>query len=412
METFIFILIITIILASFIFDFILSILNYRNRNEPIPEVLKGIYNKERYEKWLNYTMEKYRFGLLSSIVSLVVIIVFLLAGLFPLFDEFSSSISNNRNFQIVIFVGAFYLIEFIIGLPLSYYNHFSIEERYGFNKSTKKTFIFDKLKELVLAFIFGGALIILIASLYYNAGSTFYISAILSLMAIIIFMNLFFVKLIVPIFNKLTPLEDGELKEEILKLTNKVGYDFTKVSVMNASKRSTKLNALFSGLGKFKHIVLFDTLIKKMSTEEIVAVLAHEIGHNKYKHVWSGILQSMIVISIYLVVLMIILKYDVISTAFGFTESNFGFGLIIFGVFLSPISIFMGIVTSWISRKHEFQADNYAKVNGYASELESALKVLVKENFANLTPHPLYVKITYSHPTASARINALRKNEV
>jgi len=412
METFIFILVISLILGSFIFDFTLSVLNYRNRKEPIPEVLDGIYNKERYNTWLNYTMEKYRFGLILSMVNLAVIIVFLIAGLFPLIDDAISSIFDNQYTQILLFVGAFFTIEFLIGLPFSYYNHFSIEERYGFNKSTKKTFILDKIKELIISFILGGALIMLIASLYYKSGNAFYVYAIASLMAILIFFNLFYVKLIVPIFNKLTPLEDGDLKDKITNLTNKVGYELSKVSVIDASKRSTKLNAYFTGLGKFKQIVLFDTLIKKMSEEEIVAVLSHEIGHNKYKHVWFGIFQSFIIISLYLAVLLMVLKFSVVSTAFGFTDSHFGFGLIIFSVFLSPLSILINVLTSWFSRRNEFQADNFAKMHGYAFDLENALKVVVKENFVNLTPHPLYVKMTYSHPPEADRIIALRKTEV
>ncbi len=410
METFIFVLIITLIVGSFLFDLWLSILNYKHRTQPIPEVVSDIYNKDEYGKWLNYTMENYRFELITSSISLSVMLILLFTGAFPYFDEISINISSNIHFQILIFLGIISFINFFIGIFSSYYNHFSIEERYGFNKTTKKTFIIDKIKGLVLTIVFGGGLVYLLSTLYYEVGSMFYLYAWLSIISIMLFVSLFYVKLIVPIFNKLRPLEDGELKDSIGSFAKEVGYEVKKVSVIDASKRSTKLNAYFTGFGKFKQVVLYDTLIEKMSVEEIVAVLAHEIGHSKHKHIIIGMLQSIIVISIYLGVLLFTLNSPEISEAFGFTGTHFGFGLIIFSVLLSPISILLGAITSWVSRKHEYQADEFARAHGYGFHLESALKVLTKENFSNLIPHPLYVKLTYSHPPVNDRINAIRKS--
>ena len=211
------------------------------------------------------------------------------------------------------------------------------------------------------------------------------------------------------IFNKLTPLEDGELKDEINKFAKNVGYEISKISVMDASRRSSKLNAFFSGFGKFKKIVLYDTLIEKMSTEQIVAVLAHEIGHNKFKHIWFNITQMVIVMGIYVSLFGFILKNQVFASSFGFTEINFGFALILFTVVISPISMLIGVLTSWFSRKHEYQADHFAATKYGIMHMEEALKVLSRENFANLTPHPLYVKLTYSHPPIVSRIKAIRK---
>ncbi len=411
METFIFISIIFLIVASFLFDLWLSVLNYKHRTEPIPKVVSDIYNKEDYSKWLNYTMENYRFGLITSFVSLIIMLVFLFVGAFPYFDEVAVSMSSNIHIQILIFMGIYFLIKYVFGIFFSYYNHFSIEERYGFNKSTKKTFVLDKIKGLILTIIFGGGLVYLLSTLYYEVGSMFYLYAWLSIISIMLFVNLFYVKLIVPIFNKLRPLEDGELKEAIEIFAKKVGYQVNKISIIDASKRSTKLNAYFTGFGKLKQVVLYDTLIEKMSTEEVVAVLAHEIGHSKHKHIITGMIQSIFVISIYLGVLLFTLNSPEISQAFGFADTHFGFGMIIFTVLLAPISVLIGAVTSGISRKHEYQADEFARANGFGIHIENALRVLTKENFSNLTPHPLYVKLTYSHPPTSDRINAIRKNE-
>ena len=410
METFIFVLIIFLIVASFLFDLWLSALNYKNRTAVVPEVVSDIYNKEEYSKWLDYSMENHRFGLISSSISLVIMLIFLFFGVFPFFNDVAVSISNNIHVQILLFIGMYYLVKFVIGIFFSYYDHFSIEERFGFNKATKKTFIFDKIKSLILTIIFGGGLVYLLSTLYYEVGSMFYLYAWISIIAIMIFVMMFSVKLILPLFNKLQPLEDGELKDSIEKLAIKVGYKVNKIRTMDASKRSTKLNAFFSGLGNTKQVVLYDTLIDKMATEEIVAVLAHEIGHSKHKHIFYGMIQSVFMISLYLGVLLFTLNLPVISEAFGFTGTHFGFGLIIFSVLLAPIAIILGAITSGISRKHEYQADEFARAAGYGEHLESALKVINKENFANLTPHPLYVKLTYSHPPLSDRINAIRKN--
>jgi STE24 endopeptidase len=343
------------------------------------------------------------------VFSIILTIVLLLSGLFVVFKDISEDLSSNLDIQILIFLGIYFLISFVLGIFFSYYSQFSIEERYGFNKATKKTFVLDKIKGLILTIIFGGGLVYLLSTLYYNFENWFLITAWASLVAIMLFVNMFYVKLIVPLFNKLSPLEDGELRDKINSFGKQVGYEVSKISVIDASKRSTKLNAYFSGLGKMKQVVLYDTLIEKMSPDEIVAVLAHEIGHSKHKHIYSGIIQSAIMISLYLGALLFTLKSPELSTAFGFDDTHFGFGLIIFGILLSPISIIIGAITSGISRKHEYQADKYAVDHGYKLPMMNALKVLSKENFSNLTPHPLYVKLTYSHPPVGDRLEAINK---
>ncbi len=411
MENFIFAAIIILITLSFSFELWLSSLNYKHRNAPLPKVVEDVYEETEYRKWLAYTMENFRLDLIISFVNLAVMLLYLFAGVFLYFERVASNVTSNIHLQTLIFLGLYFIIGFIINLGFSYYSDFSIEERYGFNKTTKKTFIIDKIKSLLLTIIFGGGFVYLLSVLYYNAGAMFYLYAWLTIIFILVFINLFYVKLIVPLFNKLRPLEDEELKLKIEAFAKSVGYEVNKIRVIDASKRSTKLNAYFSGFGKLKQVVLYDTLIEKMSKDEIVAVLAHEIGHSKYKHIISGMIQSILVISIYLGVLLAILKVPEISMAFGFSSVNFAFALIIFSVLLSPISIIVRLIMSGISRKHEYQADNFAAKHFSRVHMENALKVLAKENFSNLTPHPLYVKLTYSHPPIAERINAIKKNE-
>lgn len=412
MEYLIIAIIITLILGTFGFKLWISILNYKNRKAPVPKIVSDVYDEQKYKKWLDYNMENFRFSLVASSFDVVLIILLLFTGVFVAFKNISENLSNNLDIQILLFLGLYFLMSFIIDIFFSYYSHFSIEQRYGFNKTTKKVFIIDKIKNFFLTVIFGGALIFLLTTLFYSVGSFFYIYAWLSIVSILLFVNLFYVKLIVPLFNKLSPLGEGELKDKINDFAKKVGYEVSKISVIDASKRSTKLNAYFSGFGKLKQVVLYDTLIEKMSSDEIVAVLAHEIGHSKYKHIKSMIIQSILTLSVFLGVLLFTLKSPLLSTAFGFEDAHFGFGMIIFSIIISPISILITTLTSGMSRKHEYQADAYAASNGYKDFMVTALKTLAKENFSNLTPHPLYVKLTYSHPPLCDRLEAIKKIEV
>ncbi|MEC9485687.1 MAG: M48 family metallopeptidase [Candidatus Izemoplasma sp.] len=413
MELAIQIIIYTIILTTFMFDWWLSKLNYDHRNTKIPEEVNDIYNDREYKRWQQYSMDNHRFTKIAKLISLAVFLILLASGGFVLFNQWSEALVPNRTpLQVIVFMAPYYIINQIIGIPLSYYRTFVIEEKYGFNKTTKKTFVLDKIKGILLTIILGGGLLYMVISLYVQmpSGTTFFIFTWLSLVMIFIVINILYVPVFVPLFNQLTPLEDGSLRDKIIDFAEGVGYEVNKISVMDASKRSTKLNAFFSGFGKFKNIVLFDTLLDKMNEEEIVAVLAHEIGHNKHKHVIFNMLQSAFLLTVYLGVLLLVLNVSVFSTAFGFDTVNIGFSLILFTVLIDPISILIELVTSSFSRKHEYQADAYASLNTSNDAMIQALKVLAKENFANLTPHPLYVKLRYSHPPTANRIAAI--NEV
>jgi len=409
METLILIIVYTVVIGSFIFNTWLAMLNYKHRNEPIPEEVQDVYDTDKYKKWLEYNMENHRFSMIVRTINFIIFVLMLSLGIFVWFDDLAVSISSSIRIQTLLFLGFYFLLSFIVGIFTSYYDTFKIEEKYGFNKATKKTFFMDKVKSLILTIIFGGGLVYLILVIFKYAGNLFFLYTWLALVVIFVLTNILYVRLIVPMFNKLTPLEDGELKDAINAFAKKVGYEVAQISVIDASKRSSRLNAYFTGFGKLKKIVLYDTLIEKMSTDEIVSVLAHEIGHNKYKHIWFNMIQMTLTLLVYIGVFVLVLQNEVFSTAFGFTESNFGFSLILFAVLLEPIGVLLGLVSATFSRKHEYQADAYSAVQYSPLSMESSLKVLGRENFSNLTPHPLYVKLTYSHPPITDRIKAIRK---
>lgn len=404
METFIVLAIFSFLIVNFGVNLFLSILNYKNRNAKIPEELVDIYDMEKYVDWKNYYMENFFLQLISSSINFIIILMFLSLSIFNKLYTFAIDITTNVPLQSLIVIGFYFLINFVVDLIFSYYSVFTIENKYGFNKMTKKTFIIDKIKSLILTIIFGGGAVYGIVQLYLSSGNLFFFIAWGSAILIMLFINISYTKLFVPLFNKLRPLDDSPLKDKIYAFAEKVGYEISKISVIDASKRSTKLNAYFSGFGKVKRIVLYDTLIEKMSEEEIIAVLAHEIGHNKHKHIIFNLIQMVLMLSVYILGIMIFLDNEVFSFAFEFSEISYGFNLILYMIFLSVFTLIINIPLSYISRKFEYQADAYAAQNYSDEMLISALKVLSRENFSNLTPHPLYVKFYYSHPPLKERI--------
>ena len=405
MELFIIILVYVLLVGMYLFELWLSILNYNHRNEPIPESVKDVYNEKEYKKHQAYTMENFKFELVNKGFNRLVLIIFLITGFFKLINKYASLLSENNYLKVLFFLLIYFVITFIINIFFSYYHTFKIEEKYGFNRTTKKTFVTDKIKSFLLTIVFGGGLVYGLLVLHQVTSWLFFVYAWIALSVIMVIINLIYTKVLVPLFNKLTPLEEGELRTKIEEFAKSVGYEVDKISVMDASKRSTKLNAFFSGFGKTKRIVLFDTLVEKMDTEEIVAVLAHEIGHNKHKHIIFNLFQT---ISVYVLLLGLFLNTKVFSTAFGFETLNLGFNLILYTIIISPVLLFINIFTSFLSRKFEFQADKFVADNYKKDKFISALKKLAKANYSNLTPHPLYVKLFYSHPPISARIEAIK----
>lgn len=403
-----FYIIIAVIILDFIVDKILDALNAKHYNDPIPAELTDVYDEEAYIKSQRYKTTNYKFGVITSTFSLVLTLAFLLLDGFEFVDTIARSYSGNSIVIALIFFGIIMLGSDLLTTPFSYYQTFVIEERFGFNKTTKKTFLLDKLKGLAMMGIIGGGLLALIIWFYEVTGTNFWLYAWALVAVFSIFANLFYARLIVPLFNKQTPLEAGALREKISAYANSVGFNLDKIFVIDGSKRSTKANAYFSGFGSEKRVTLYDTLVNDLDDEEIVAVLAHEVGHYKKKHIIFNMVASLLLTGLTLYILSIFISNPLLSNALGVAIPSFHVGLIAFGLLYSPISELTGFVMNHFSRKFEYQADDYAK-NTYKSEpLVSSLKKLSKNSLSNLTPHPAYVWVHYSHPTLLQRVRNLR----
>ncbi len=404
-----FYILIGIIIVKFLFDTFMDSLNAKHFNDAVPAELEGIYNEQEYLKSQAYKKANYKFSAVTSIISIIATLLFFIFEGFAFVDQIAQSFSDNSIVITLIFFGIIIFASDLFSLPFSYYATYVIEEKFGFNKTTKKTFVFDKLKSWLMMIFLGGGILALITWFYQLTTTNFWLYAWGLMSVITIFMNLFYSKLIVPIFNKQTPLENGELKNKIENFAGKVGFKLDNVFVIDGSKRSTKANAYFSGFGKQKRVTLYDTLINDLETDEIVAVLAHEIGHYKKKHIIYNLLVSILLTGFTFYILSLLVGNLTLSLALGVETASFHIGLIAFGVLYSPISEITNLFMNALSRKFEYQADNYAKENFDANALISALKKLSKNSLSNLTPHPLYVKIHYSHPTLLQRFLNLKK---
>jgi len=404
---YLFYLLIGILLLDFIIESWLDYLNAKHYNDAIPTELQDVYSEEEYIKSQEYKKENDRFSNWNSLFLLVITLSFFFFKGFAFVDNYARQFASNEIVVTLLFFGIIMIGNDIISTPFSYYHTFVIEEKYGFNKSSKKLFWIDKVKGWLLTIIIGGLILGLISWFYQKTGSFFWLYTWVFIAVFSIFITMFYSTLIVPLFNKQTPLEDGELKAEINKFANKVGFELDNIFVIDGSKRSTKANAYFSGFGVKKRIVLYDTLINDLETEEIVAVLAHEIGHYKKKHVFINMVLSILLTGFTLYILSLFIGNSLLSEALSVNKPSFHIGLIAFGILYSPISSITGLMMNYLSRKFEYQADNYAKINFGASPLITSLKKLSKNNLSNLTPHKAYVFMHYSHPTLFQRIQNL-----
>ena len=401
-------IIIAILVAQFVFDQWMEWLNKTRWQAELPAELEGIYDADKYRKQHEYRKANYGFGVLSEVFSFVVMIVFLMAGGFALVNGWVMNWSDNSIIQSLLFFAVIGLGSSIIGIPFSIYGTFVIEERFGFNKTTPKTFVLDIIKSTLVSALIGGPLLALIMWIYSVAGSYFWLYAWMVSSAFMIFMTMFYTSLILPLFNKQTPLEDGELRDALGAFSKKAGFKLDNIFVMDGSKRSTKANAFFSGLGAKKRIVLYDTLINDLKTDEIVAVLAHEVGHYKLKHTLWGTLTGVFQTGVILFIFGLVVGSPLLSQALGVEEPNFHIGMLAFGLLYSPISFVTSIVMSVVSRKNEYAADAYASGFNLGEHLISGLKTISVNALSNLTPHPLYVFFHYSHPPLLERIKAIR----
>ena len=400
-------LIIGLVIFNYLFSTVLDFINGKNWRTEIPPVMKDFYPEDKYLKAKNYSKEKGKVSLISSTLSTLITLLFLVFDGYGWLDNFISLYYDIPFLKSGIFFLVLFILSDFISIPFSCYNTFVIEEKYGFNKTTVKTFVLDKIKGYLLTLIIGGVLLfgaIYIVSLLENG---FWVWLWLSLSVIMLLVNMFYADLIVPIFNKLTPLENGSLRKKIESYTNKVGYSLKNIYIIDGSKRSSKANAFFSGLGPRKTIALYDTLVEKHTEEELVAVLAHEVGHYKKKHVITSLFLTIFQLGLMCFLLETCLKVGEISQALGGKEMVFHLGLVAFGILYSPVGTIISILMNINSRKNEFEADHYAKTTYSGAALELVLKKLSADSLSNLYPHPFYTFIHYSHPPLLKRLSAL-----
>jgi STE24 endopeptidase len=402
-----FYLFIFILIFNFIVDKVLHTLNEGYFDKKIPEKLNDIYDQDTYKKSQVYKKMSAKLSNVSSLISTILILFFLLIDGFTYLDNFARSISEQPILITLIFFGIIMIGSEIISTPISYYNTFVIEEKFGFNKTTKQIFWVDKIKGLLMNILLGGAILSLISWFYLLTENNFWIYSWILVTAFSLFLNMFYAKLIVPLFNKQTPLENGALKSAIESYGKKVGFTIHNIFIIDGSKRSTKANAYFSGFGSQKRITLYDTLINDLDTDEIVAVLAHEVGHYKKNHIIYNMISSILLSGLTLYLLSFFINSPILSNALGVSTPSFHIGLIAFGILYTPISEITGLCINFMSRKFEYQADNYAKETFHKNALITSLKKLSKNSLSNLTPHPAFVFAYYSHPTLLNRIKNL-----
>ena len=389
------------------FSRILEYLNSRMYGDPVPEGLEDVYKAEEYRKSMDYKKVNYRFAILTGTFSFALILAMFLFGGFAFTDNLVRGITEHPILVALLFFGLLMFASDLLTTPFSIWDTFVIEEKFGFNKTTPKTFVMDKLKGWMLGALIGGGILAAIIWFYTLTGKNFWIYAWILVSAFSIFMYMFYSTLIVPLFNKQTPLEDGELREAITEFSTKSGFNLANIFVIDGSKRSTKANAYFSGLGAKKRIVLYDTLINDLGIDEIVGVLAHEIGHYKKKHTLTGVIISILQTGAILFILSLLVGSPLLSEALGASVPSFHIGLIAFGILYSPLSMILGLGGNILSRINEFQADRYAGEMHKPEALVNALKGLSRKNLSNLTPHKAYVFFNYSHPPLYQRVKAL-----
>ena len=403
----VFVALVGVLLFGYVLERVLDTLNLKHILPALPPELSGIYDQEEYAKSQLYKRDNTRFSYFTSSLSLLVMLLMFFLGGFGWLDRLVAGFTGNYIIHVLLFFGLLALSADILATPFAVYNTFVLEERYGFNRTTIRTFILDKIKGWVLGALIGGGLLALITWIYLLTGAWFWLIALGVITLFSLFMTMFYSNLIVPLFNKQTPLEEGTLRSKIENFATQAGFALDNIYVMDGSKRSSKANAYFTGLGPKKRIVLFDTLIKDLDEEEIVAVLAHEVGHYKKKHTTTGMILGTLQTAITLFLFSLFVGKDSFAMALGGEEASFHLGLVAFGILYSPISLLLGLGNNALSRRHEYQADRFAREKYLASYLVSSLKKLSKNNLSNLAPHPAYVFVHYSHPPLLQRIRAL-----
>jgi len=400
-----------VIVGFTVFEYVISLmldyLNQQNWSDEIPGEMKGYIDQEKYAQSQQYDKAKMGLGLITSTFGLTLILLMLFFDGFTMLDNWVRGFTEQPILMALLFFGILYVVYDFISLPFSIYDTFVTEEKFGFNKTTMTTFITDKLKGYLVTIILGGGILSLIILFYQFTGVWFWFITWVAMTVITLFFTMFYTSILVPIFNKLTPLEEGELRTSINDYAEKVQFPLKNVMVIDGSKRSTKANAYFSGIGSKKTIVLYDTLINNHTIKELVAVIAHEVGHYKKKHIQKGFMLSTLQSGVLLYLFGWIVDNPLLAEILGAEQNSFHLGLLAFSLLLNPISFVIGILMNMYSRKNEFEADNYAKETSSAGDLKLALKKLSVDSLSNLRPHPAYVFFHYSHPPMLERLKAL-----
>jgi STE24 endopeptidase len=400
-------LLIGILTVSFLSAKLLSWLNTRRKTGQVPETLHNYVSVEKLKKATDYKKANFRFGLITGTFSFILTVAFIAFGFFGWLDEFLRQFTEHLLWLPIIYMGVLLIGSDLLSIPFDYYHTFIIEDRFGFNKSTLATFFADKVKGYLISIPVGGGLLLALLALIQYIGPDFWwqfwvISAIF-----MVIVNNFYASLILPLFNKLSPLEDGELKEKIMKYAQSVDFSLNNIFVIDGSKRSSKANAFFSGFGKQKKVVLYDTLIEQHQPDELVAVLAHEIGHYKKNHILQGMGIGILQTGLILYVLSLLIYSESLSIALGGSQAAIHLNLIGFSMLFSPLSALIGIAMNLLSRKNEFEADAFAKQTYDGKPLATALKTLSVNSLSELDPHPWYVFVNYSHPPLLQRLQKL-----
>ena len=377
---------------------------------PVPESLTGIYNEQEYKKHCSYILKCQKFGRITGAIDTGLLLLILGSGVIGFLLEWFIGWTGDQLWGALSFIAFSYIITDLYSLPFEYYSTFVIETKFGFNKTTKATFFTDTIKSLFVSLILVSIIYSLLYKFYELFGDNFWIVLFCAIAGIIVVINMFYSQIIVPLFNKQTPLKNGVLRDAIEKFAQKTRFKIKNIYVINGSKRSTKANAYFTGMGKTKRIILYDTLIEQLTTDEIVAVLAHEIGHYKHHDIYKGLISSLISLGIYLYVFSFLAGNAELAKALGGTEPSLLLSIIAFGLLLTPISIILSPLMNYFSQQHEFNADKFATYFGYGDQLINALKKLTANNLSPLQNHPLYAAFYYSHPTLLQRINHIQSN--
>lgn len=396
-----------IITLTFVFDKTINYLNISRKIGDVPRTLDQYLSPDKLKESRKYQQTNYTFGLFTGGFSFLLTLIFIAFGFFGYLDEWLRQFGLSHIPLSIVYFGILFIGSDILSIPFDYYHTFKIEEDFGFNKTTVKTFFADKVKGYLLSIIVGGTLLFVLVWLILEIGRDFWWIFWIIAALFMVFVNMFYAALILPLFNKLTPLEEGELKNTIMDYARSVGFPLENVFIMDGSKRSSKANAFFSGLGKRKKVVLFDTLLEQHTPEELVAVLAHEIGHYKKGHIRTGMITGILQTGIMLFILSLFIFSEQISYALGGNQMAIHLNIIGFTMLFSPISTVLGIFMNCLSRNNEFEADAFAKSTYAGKPLAEALKTLSVKTLSNIDPHPLYVFVNYSHPPLLSRLKRL-----